>query len=250
MTAATTATSLPWHPFFSANTHSRSSALLTNPCSSSRHVNIQAFKRNDFDGFAKRVASGEAFRDAWRSANDGFERFLYDAQKAAQRFDRQYSVSRRFDSFARSAASRARELDQDLGVQRRWRTFTVDFSRNWPRYRRELSGFLESPLGKTSATIFFLWFALSGWLFNFIILATWVLPFAAPLLIGAVANNFVIEGACPACKRQFRGYRNQVIRCTSCRSIVWQPGDESFRGKDSRSSKSGPDIIDVEIEEK
>lgn len=42
-------------------------------------------------------------------------------------------------------------------------------------------------------TIFFLWFALSGWLFRCIILATWVLPFAAPLLIGAVANNFVIE---------------------------------------------------------
>lgn len=42
-------------------------------------------------------------------------------------------------------------------------------------------------------TIFFLWLALSGWLFRLLILATWVLPFAAPLVIGAVANNLVIK---------------------------------------------------------
>lgn len=42
-------------------------------------------------------------------------------------------------------------------------------------------------------TIFFLWLALSGWLFRVLIFATWVLPFAAPLVIGAVANNLVIK---------------------------------------------------------
>lgn len=45
-------------------------------------------------------------------------------------------------------------------------------------------------------TFFFLWFALSGWLFQFLIFALWVLPFAAPLLIGAVANNLVIQVNC------------------------------------------------------
>lgn len=42
-------------------------------------------------------------------------------------------------------------------------------------------------------TLFFVWFALSGWLFRILIFATWVLPFAGPLLIGAVANNLVIK---------------------------------------------------------
>ncbi|ONK56012.1 uncharacterized protein A4U43_C10F3230 [Asparagus officinalis] len=84
-------------------------------------------------------------------------------------------------------------MDQELGIGRRWRTFSLDFSRNWPRYRKELSGFLETPIGRGFATIFFLWFALSGWLFRFFIFATWVLPFAAPLLIGTFANNFAIE---------------------------------------------------------
>lgn len=48
-------------------------------------------------------------------------------------------------------------------------------------------------------TIFFLWFALSGWLFRLLIFATWVLPFAAPLVIGAVANNLVIKVLLAAC---------------------------------------------------
>lgn len=41
--------------------------------------------------------------------------------------------------------------------------------------------------------IFFLWFALSGWLFRCLIFATWILPFAGPLLIGTLANNFIIK---------------------------------------------------------
>ncbi|XP_077247214.1 uncharacterized protein LOC143886925 [Tasmannia lanceolata] len=245
-------TSSPWHPFFSSHHHTLSSShhhsIQAIP---TRHVAaIQAFRRSDFDGFANRVTSGEALRDAWRNANDGFEQLLYDVQKAAERFDRRFSVSRRLDSLARSASDRARELDRELGILRRWRAFSVDFGRNWPRYRKELSAFLESPLGKSISTIFFLWFALSGWLFRVLILATWVLPFAAPLLIGTVAKNFVIEGACPACKQRFMGYRNQVIRCTSCRNIVWQPRDDSPRGTRPPSSNSGPNIIDIEIEEK
>ncbi|XP_020247967.1 uncharacterized protein LOC109825527 [Asparagus officinalis] len=156
-----------------------------------------------------------------RSANDGFEILSFEAKKAAERIDRRFSVSRRFDSFARAASVRAREMDQELGIGRRWRTFSLDFSRNWPRYRKELSGFLETPIGRGFATIFFLWFALSGWLFRFFIFATWVLPFAAPLLIGTFANNFAIEGSCPACRRQFVGYKNQIIRCSGCRNIVW-----------------------------
>ncbi|XP_077235223.1 uncharacterized protein LOC143877202 [Tasmannia lanceolata] len=245
-------TTLPWQPFFSTNLHTLSSthhqSIQTVP---SRHVaSIQAFRRSDFDRFAKRVTSGEALRDTWRSANDGFEQLLYEAQKAAERFDRRFSVSRRFESFTRSASYRARELDRELGIALKWRAFSVDFGRNWPSYRKELSAFLESPVGKSIATIFFLWFALSGWFFRFLILATWVLPFAAPLLIGTVANNFVIEGACPACKKPFMGYKNQVICCTSCRNIVWQPGDDSSRGPRPPSSTSGSNIIDIEIEEK
>lgn len=97
-------------------------------------VTVRAFRRRgDFDGFARRVASGEALKDAWRHANDGLARFLYDAQKTAERLDRRYSFSRRLDSFARSAASRVRDLDRDLGLQLKWRSFSLDFRRNWPR---------------------------------------------------------------------------------------------------------------------
>ena len=62
------------------------------------------------------------------------------------------------------------------------------------------------------------------------------------------------QGACPACKRQFVGYKNQIIRCTSCGNIVWQPKGDFFsrdgKGTSSSKSKSDPDIIDVEFEEK
>ncbi|CAN6569733.1 unnamed protein product [Malus baccata var. baccata] len=207
--------------------------------------NIQAFRRSDIGSFAK---------DAWRSANDGFERFLFEAKKTAERLDRQYALSRRFDTIARSAVDRAREIDRELEIGTRWRAFSVDFSRNWPRYRKQLSEFMEAPLGRSFATIFFLWFAFSGWLFRILIFAIWVLPFAAPLLIGAVANSLVIKGACPACKRQFVGYKNQVIRCGSCGNTVWQPKSDFFsrdgRGGPSSSSKPEPEIIDVEFEEK
>ncbi|RDY03124.1 hypothetical protein CR513_13329 [Mucuna pruriens] len=193
------------------------------------------------------------WREAWRSANDGFERFLYEAKKTAERIDRRYSVSNRLSSVARAAADRAREIDRDFEIGQRYRTFSMDFQRNWPKYRKQLKDFLDSPLGKSFATIFFLWFALSGWLFRFLIIATWVLPFAGPLLIGTLANTFVIKGTCPACKMQFAGYKNQVIRCSGCGNIVWQPkdkGDFFSSGRTNSKSKSDPNIIDVDFEEK
>ncbi|XP_076926065.1 uncharacterized protein LOC143589100 [Bidens hawaiensis] len=192
------------------------------------------------------MASGEAWKDAWRTAINGFEHLVYEAKKTAERLDREYSVGR-------SASDRARELDRDYLITQRWRTFTLDFTRNWPRYRKQFSDFLDTPLGKSFGTIFFLWFALSGWLFRILIFATWVLPIAGPLLIGAVANNLVIKGACPACKRQFVGSKNQMVRCAGCGNIVWQPkGDFFSKGgaRPSSSSRSDPEIIDVEFEEK
>ncbi|KAL7213934.1 hypothetical protein ACSBR1_026373 [Camellia fascicularis] len=120
------ATSLPWNPLLPSKPirlhhhHHRSSS-------------VQAFRRSDFDGFARRMASGEVWRDVWRSANDGFEQLLYETKKTAERIDRRYSVSRRLSAVAQSASYRAREIDRDLEITQRWRTFTLDFSRNWPR---------------------------------------------------------------------------------------------------------------------
>ncbi|URE02466.1 ABC transporter transmembrane region [Musa troglodytarum] len=172
---------------------------------------VRAFRRSDLDGFARRVASSEALRDAWRSANNGIEQVVFEARRAAKRLDRRYDLFRRFDSAARAASNWARKIDQELGIGRRWRSFSVDFSRNWPRYRRELNDFLQTPLGRGLA------------------------------------------GTCPACKRQFVGSRNQVIRCTGCKNIVWRPRDGFSRGSRNNSSSSKasePDIIDIEIEEK
>ncbi|THF98000.1 uncharacterized protein LOC114314858 isoform X1 [Camellia sinensis] len=245
------ATSLPWNPLLPSKP-----IRLHHHHHRRRHRSpfVQAFRRSDFDGFARRMATGEVWRDVWRSANDGFEQLLYETKKTAERIDRRYSVSRRLSAVAQSASYRAREIDRDLEITQRWRTFTLDFSRNWPRYRKQLNDFSNTPIGKSFATIFFIWFALSGWLFRFLILATWILPFAGPLLIGTVANNLVIKGACPACKRQFVGLKSQVVRCTGCGNIVWQPQGDFFSrgrgGSNPSSSKSEPEIIDIDFEEK
>ncbi|CAN6843075.1 unnamed protein product, partial [Brassica oleracea] len=248
-------------------------------------LQVKSFQRGDFDRFADNIKSGKAWRDAWRTANDGFEQFVFEAKKTAERIDREYAVSRRLSSAASSAGDRAREIDREYGISPRVRTLSADFSRNFPKYRKQFSDFLNTPLGGSFATIFFLWFALSGWLFRVIIVATWVLPIAGPLLIGAVANNFVIkvyytqpllvyilrfsicyimfgaaQGECPACKRQFIGYKNQVIRCEGCRNIVWQPQGDFFSRDGSNNSSSNnkgnskkppkSQIIDVDFEEK
>lgn len=98
-----------------------------------RAVAVRAFRRSDFDRFARRMTSGEAWRDAWRTANDGFEQLVFEAKKTAERIDRQYSVSHRLNSAARTAAVRARELDREFEISVRWRSFSMDFTRNWPR---------------------------------------------------------------------------------------------------------------------
>ncbi|CAH8307524.1 unnamed protein product [Eruca vesicaria subsp. sativa] len=223
-------------------------------------LQVKSFRRGDFDRFADNIKSGKAWRDAWRTANDGFEQFVFEAKKTAERIDREYAVSRRLSSAASSAGDRAKEIDREYGISPRVRNLSADFSRNFPKYRKQFSDFLNTPLGGSFATIFFVWFALSGWLFRVIIVATWVLPIAGPLLIGAVANNFVIKGECPACKRQFIGYKNQVIRCEGCRNIVWQPqgdffsrdGNNNNSSNNKGNSKKPPksQIIDVDFEEK
>ncbi|CAN4113204.1 unnamed protein product [Withania somnifera] len=215
-------------------------------------IQIHAFRRSDFDGFARRVKSGEVLRDVWRNANDGFEQFLYESRKTVERIDRRYDVKRRVNDVVQTASDRAREIDRDFEITRKWRTFALDFRSNLPRYRKQWNDFMDTPLGRSAATIFFLWFALSGWLFRILIIATWVLPFAGPLLIGVVANNLVIKGQCPSCRRQFIGNKNSTVRCTNCGNIVWQPKDDFFsRGsRGTTTSKSEPDIIDVEFEEK
>ncbi|KAJ7982584.1 Replicase polyprotein 1ab protein [Quillaja saponaria] len=202
------ATTLPWQPLNPIKlealpTHHRRSISVPHV------VAVRAFRRSDIDGFAKRMASGEAWRDAWRSANDGFDRLLFEAKKTAERMDRRYSVKQRLSSIASSAAYRAREIDREFEIGVRWRTFSMDFSRNWPRYRVQLNNILDTPLGRSMA------------------------------------------GNCPACKRQFVGYKQQMIRCTSCSNIVWQPkGDFSKDDRGTSRSKSESQIIDVEFEEK
>ncbi|KAG0454062.1 hypothetical protein HPP92_025366 [Vanilla planifolia] len=119
---------------------------------------IRAFRRTDMDGFMRRLASGEALRDAWRSANEGIEVLAFEARRTAERIDRRYAVSRRIGSAAHAASVRAREIDLELGIGRRWRSFVMDFSRNLPRYRRELKWFLETPIGRGSMVAFFFWF--------------------------------------------------------------------------------------------
>lgn len=92
-----------------------------------------AFQRSDFNGFAKKVASGEALKDVWKSANDKFEQILYESRIAAERLNRRYTISTRVAEVARSAKDRALELDVEFGVTRRWRSFSIDFTRNLPR---------------------------------------------------------------------------------------------------------------------
>lgn len=87
-------------------------------------VSPRAFGRADFDGFVRR---------AWQGANAGAERFAFEARQAAQRLDVRFSISRRLAEASRAARERAVEIDAELGIGRRWRTFSVDFSRNWPR---------------------------------------------------------------------------------------------------------------------
>lgn len=129
--AATTTKNLPWHHPPPPLLHS--SLQLHPQRHKSTRITRAFFSSSDFDGFAKRAASGEIWGDAWRSANNGFDQLLFESKKTAERIDRQYSVSRRLAAVLDSAASRARELDRHFEVTQRWRNFTLDFTRNWPK---------------------------------------------------------------------------------------------------------------------
>ena len=85
-------------------------------------VSPRAFGGADFDGFVRR-------------ANAGAERLAFEGRQAAQRLDGRFSISRRLAEASRAARARAVEIDAELGIGRRWRSFSVDFSRNWPRVR-------------------------------------------------------------------------------------------------------------------
>ncbi|KAJ6767250.1 hypothetical protein OIU79_023084 [Salix purpurea] len=227
-------------PFIDAGTgHAFQCSIHRRPIPSIHSGKALAFRR-DFDRFAK---------DAWRTANDGFEQFLFEAKKTAERIDRRYSVSRRLSAVAQSASDRARDIDRDK--------FSGD--KHMVRdYNLEIGKFVKNAIEGVLLLFFSSGLHYLGGCFRFFIFATWVLPIAGPLLIGTLANNLVIKGACPACKRQFVGYKNQVIRCGGCGNIVWQPkgpgggpGDFfSGGGRGTRSSKSDPEIIDVDFEEK
>lgn len=135
--AAAATTYLTWNSKLPVKSLHRSPPFSCSPPRPHRSsaFSARAFRRSDLDNFAKRVASGEAWRDAWRSANNGFELFIFEARKTAERIDRRYSVSRRLTAVAESAADRARDLDREFEIRQRWRSFTIDFSRNWPRVR-------------------------------------------------------------------------------------------------------------------
>ncbi|KAL9263304.1 hypothetical protein AKJ16_DCAP19043 [Drosera capensis] len=211
-----------------------------------------SFQRSDFDGFTNWAKSPETWKDAWRNANDGFERLVFESRKAAERLDRRYKVSVRVAEAARGVGERARVIDRKLEVSRRWREVEMDFKTNFPRYRRQVGDFLNTPLGRGFTTIFFLWFALSGWMFRVLFFATFFLPLAGPFAFSAVANKFVVQGACPSCKKEFIGYKSQIISCRGCGNIVWQPNNDPFGKSNKGDGKSKPpqQIIDVEYEER
>lgn len=114
-------------------------------------LQVKSFQRGDFDRFAENVKSGKAWRDAWRTANDGFEQFVFEAKKTAERIDREYAVSRRLSSAASSAGDRAREIDREYGISPRVRTLSADFSRNFPKVRFVLSFLSNTKLQLCSA---------------------------------------------------------------------------------------------------
>lgn len=95
--AAAATTYLTWNSKLPVKSLHRSPPFSCSPPRPHRSsaFSARAFRRSDLDNFAKRVASGEAWRDAWRSANNGFELFIFEARKTAERIDRRYSVSRR-----------------------------------------------------------------------------------------------------------------------------------------------------------
>lgn len=95
-----------------------------------RQTVILSFKNNNNN---KQNDMDRVFKQAWQTANDNFERFLFEAKKTAERIDRRYSVKHRLSSVASAAADRAREFDRDFEIGIKYRNFTSDFALNWPK---------------------------------------------------------------------------------------------------------------------
>ncbi|XP_074380526.1 uncharacterized protein LOC141721482 isoform X2 [Apium graveolens] len=142
------ATSLPWRtslPSRSQHLHFHHSHLLSTRHSTSLH----ASRRSNFDDFSSRFHSGQLWRDFWRTANEGFEQFVYETQKISEKIDRKFNVSRRFGDVAESAKYRAKEIDRDLRISEKWRIFCFDFNIYFPLYRERITDFFNSTLGQT-----------------------------------------------------------------------------------------------------
>ncbi|MCO5613449.1 hypothetical protein L7F22_067725 [Adiantum nelumboides] len=182
------------------------------------------------------------FQQGFNVANRKLEELTYDARKGAENFDRHFRVSERAQEMSHFASQQVKKFDQQLGLVQKFRNFSSDMQRNWPRYRRQLNQFLQTPIGRMFTTIAFMWFLLSGWLFRIILFSMWVLPLAAPLLISSAARNMIVEGSCPSCKRRFIGSRNQMVICNYCKAVVWQPRQDYSKGQ------ADPTIIDVDID--
>eukprot|EP00250_Pteridium_aquilinum_P012528 c20779_g1_i1 orf=145-1032(+) len=176
------------------------------------------------------------------AANRKLEELSYDARRGAKEFDQRFRVWERAQEMTDYASQQVKNVDQQLGLVQKFRSASSDFRRNWPRYRRQMDQFLQTPIGRLLTTITFMWFLLSGWLFRIALFSMWVLPLAAPLLISSAARKMVVEGSCPSCKRRFVGNRNQMVVCNYCKAVVWQPRQDFSKGQ------SDPTIIDIDVD--
>lgn len=191
---------------------------------------------NDLKGKAAKAA---------RQANQRLEELGYDVRKQAVRWDRQYGFSDKAEQAKEYAQEQVQNLDKQLNLRQKFRNFQSEFRLRWPAIRRNVNSFLDTTLGKAVATLFFAWFVLSGWFFRLFFYSVWLLPLAAPLLIGTLSKNLIVEGACPACGTRYVGSRNQIVVCQRCRGVVWQPRQDF--SKDSRAAD--PTIIDIDLDQ-
>jgi hypothetical protein len=192
--------------------------------------------KNDVEGKARRAA---------KTANVKFEEFAYDFKKQLGKWDRQYRVTEKAQKVKDYATEQAQNVDRQYGVRQKARNATADFRLKLPAYRRQVTNFMETPIGKTVVSLLLLWFIISGWAFRIFFFSLWFLPFAGPLLIGTLSKAAVVEGACPNCGARYVGGRNQVVMCQRCRGVVWQPRQDFSKGKED---KNDPTIIDIDID--
>ncbi|KAL3701547.1 hypothetical protein R1sor_019569 [Riccia sorocarpa] len=172
------------------------------------------------------------------------EEVSYDLKKLAARLDREYQITEKAQQAFDYASEQVQSVDRQLGVGRKTKELTTSLRLKWPTYRRQFSTFLETPVGKSGATVFLLWLLVSGWFFRLILISLWVIPFL-PLLISKLGKAAIVQGTCPNCGMQYVGGRNQIVTCSRCRGVVWQP-----RTDFSRDSKVDPQIIDIDIDPK